>query len=68
MIPEVTVYMLVILREKCSACGLCADVCPTGAIPQIGPYRIDVAKCSECGECKESCPADAIVEKQNDNR
>ncbi|NLB18781.1 MAG: 4Fe-4S binding protein, partial [Syntrophomonadaceae bacterium] len=44
--------MLIVLQEKCVACGLCADVCLTGAISQIGPYRIDVTKCSECGECK----------------
>jgi pyruvate ferredoxin oxidoreductase delta subunit len=47
-------------REKCSACGLCADTCPMEAISQIGEYRIDVDVCSGCGLCQEDCPSGAI--------
>ncbi|NPV93012.1 MAG: 4Fe-4S binding protein [Firmicutes bacterium] len=48
-------------RERCSACGLCADVCPVEAISQFGEYRIDPDKCVCCGLCQESCPSEAVV-------
>ncbi|MBI4768574.1 MAG: 4Fe-4S binding protein [Deltaproteobacteria bacterium] len=47
-------------QEECSACGLCPDVCPVGAISQVGPYVIDKESCTECGLCAESCPSGAI--------
>lgn len=52
--------MYKINAELCSACGLCADVCPVEAISQIGVYKIDPELCTSCGLCEEDCPSEAI--------
>jgi ferredoxin len=49
-----------IVKDKCSSCGLCADVCPVEAISQFGPYIIDSLVCIECGQCVHDCPSLAI--------
>lgn len=47
--------------EKCSSCGQCSAVCPTGAIMTgSGQLRIDTGKCLFCGKCAEVCAAGAI--------
>lgn len=53
-----TIYK--IIKERCSACGLCADICPVEAISQIGEYMIDAGVCNGCGLCREDCPSGAI--------
>lgn len=52
--------MYKIIKDLCSACGLCADLCPVEAISPIGIYIIDEKLCTLCGLCQESCPSDAI--------
>jgi ferredoxin len=52
----------VIVKERCSVCGLCADVCPVEAISQFGPYVIDPKKCTGCGICRDDCPSGAIAQ------
>jgi len=52
--------LYVIIKERCTVCGLCADVCPTEAISQIGEYRINPDCCISCGLCRDCCPSDAI--------
>jgi ferredoxin len=51
------------VREaECSACGVCARVCPTGAICEEAEkgshYRLhfDASACTNCGLCQEACP------------
>lgn len=53
-------HLYVIIKEQCSSCGLCADVCPAEAISQIGEYLIDPAACISCGMCRDFCPSNAI--------
>ncbi len=52
-----------ILPEKCVKCGLCAKVCPAGAISgdREKGYVIDQAKCIRCGQCLERCKFKAIT-------
>jgi MinD superfamily P-loop ATPase len=53
----------VILREKCTACGLCAELCRFGAVKLSADrqYRVDPVACEGCGVCVRFCPAGAIA-------
>ncbi|MCQ1535742.1 nitroreductase [Methanosarcina sp. KYL-1] len=51
--------------EKCTACGICSQICPVNiilpgedGIPSL-PAEYE-AFCSRCGHCEASCPHDAI--------
>ena len=48
--------------EKCSRCGLCAEVCHESCITVLpdGP-RIDQAMCSTCAQCVAICPKQALA-------
>lgn len=49
--------------EKCTACGLCARVCPYHAIEgskEQGFYRVIEAACQGCGTCVPECNFGAI--------
>ncbi len=50
-----------VITDECSACGVCAENCPSEAITEgEEKYSIDAEKCSECGLCAEDCPMEAI--------
>ena len=46
--------------EKCTACGVCAGLCPADAITVDEMAVIDKEKCIGCGECLAVCPFDAV--------
>jgi heterodisulfide reductase subunit A len=50
--------------EKCTACGICAKVCPFHAVSierrAKTPAQVTTAACAGCGTCAAECPADAI--------
>jgi ferredoxin len=51
-----------ILRD-CTGCGICADVCPHGAIamPREIAYPEPVeGRCVGCMDCVQQCPFDAV--------
>ena len=50
--------------EKCAGCGLCARICPAGAIKIIkGKAAVNPDLCLTCGMCAEKCVKSAIRKK-----
>jgi heterodisulfide reductase subunit A len=59
-IPAITAH---IDPDRCTACGLCAKVCPYHAIEggkDLGYYRVVQAACQGCGTCVPECGFGAI--------
>jgi len=50
-------------KKLCLSCGLCAQICPQGAINLTwGKAEIDTRRCNSCYQCVDVCPQGAIVE------
>jgi ferredoxin len=52
-----------LIRQDCTGCGICADVCQYDAIRMtrdMGYPEPVLSKCTACMECVEQCPFDAI--------
>jgi heterodisulfide reductase subunit A len=66
---EVTVEAItaVVDEDACTACGLCAKVCPYHAITvdteAKTPARVIEAACAGCGTCAAECPFGAISQR-----
>ena len=46
-------------NRHCDQCGVCAKLCPTGAIDNNHPRHADKEKCIACGRCIVICPSKA---------
>jgi uncharacterized protein len=51
-----------LIAGKCNRCGLCADVCPTGAavLPPDTKPCYDLKACIGCSQCIALCPRGAL--------
>jgi len=48
--------------ERCSGCGACLEVCPTGAVYLVdGKAAVDQTLCCDCQSCITACPTEAIT-------
>ncbi len=50
----------VVKSEDCTACGICVDACPEGAIAMNDVAKVDADSCIDCGICVDECPSTAI--------
>ncbi len=48
-----------LIKEKCTLCGLCAQICPWDAII-LNPYPHWIKNCDRCYICHLKCPENAI--------
>lgn len=56
-------------EEKCTHCGACTAVCPTGALSVERPemsVSFTMEKCSVCKLCIPTCPVRAMVVSTSD--
>ena len=47
------------VNDQCVRCGLCAEVCPVGAVDPEDGTVIDQVKCITCCACIKRCPQNA---------
>jgi len=53
------------ISDKCTKKGICAEVCPTGAINIENTNIIDKEKCISCCACIKNCPENARTIKES---
>lgn len=53
------------ISGQCIKKGICADVCPAGAINPADTSQIDTEKCISCCACIKSCPENARSIKES---
>ena len=62
------VYMPVVDKAKCNACGICELSCPDGCISgdKAEKYSVNFDYCKGCGICAKVCSSKAIVMKEEE--
>lgn len=54
--PAVSVPLKPSASHLCTACGVCAELCPTGAISKENPLVKNKKLCISCAACVAACP------------
>ena len=57
---RVSLYRVVVDKEKCTQCGACINACPSHAAKGKVDGQIFSADCFSCARCLNVCPVDAI--------
>jgi ferredoxin len=57
--PDRPFFPSIITTDECTACGLCAEECPWGAIDTEDYSQVDTLKCLRCFRCIRICPVSA---------
>jgi Uncharacterized Fe-S center protein len=65
-ITELWSVDFIAISEKCTQQGICAEVCPTGAIHFRDTRIINIEKCITCCACIKHCPENARTIKESD--
>lgn len=47
------------VADTCTQCGVCAQICPLGAIDSQNSALVDIAQCITCCACIKRCPQQA---------
>lgn len=53
------------VNDDCNSCGICAEKCPTQAIPIDAPKSVKEDKCIGCMRCFSVCPKKARIPDEN---
>ena len=62
-ITELWSVDFIAVSDECTQCGICAEVCPVGAIDSENSSLIDKEKCITCCACIKNCPQNARTMK-----
>ena len=54
-------YVAEVDKDVCTACGVCVDACPFGAISLNEVLAINRDNCMGCGVCQSQCSFDAVT-------
>lgn len=64
MVPGQRQHALPLINvQRCTGCGLCAELCPTHAVAILDgrPVIVRPADCTFCEICESYCPVQAIA-------
>ena len=57
--------MISVDRQACDGCGLCIEICPTGALQLVDDLiQVESSLCDECYACVDVCPQEALVQSE----
>ena len=57
---------MIVVKQDCIKCGVCAEVCPVGIIgmKESGPFWLNQRGCIKCGHCVAICPQGSLDHEQ----
>jgi len=62
------IFEAVVDEDSCTACEVCVDRCPVGAVSVDDWAVVDRDRCLGCGLCAGTCPTEAITMKLRQDR